>query len=83
VPAGGVELRVRSSRMQPLAGVGERGAAFRLAADVSAGSVAVPIYLDALVFQRGRTITALLFTSVRTRLPGQLKLAAAVARRMR
>jgi hypothetical protein len=83
VPAGGVTLRVRSSRMQPLAGVGDRSAAFRLVADVSAGSVAVPIYLDALVFQRGRTVTALLFTSVRTRLPGQLKLATTVAARMR
>jgi hypothetical protein len=83
VPAAGVELRVRSSRMQSLPGVGERSAAFRLVADVSAGTVAVPLYLDALVFQRGRTVTALLFTSVRTRLPGQLKLATTVAGRMR
>jgi len=83
VPATGVKVRVRSSRMQALTGVGERAAAFRLVADVSAGTVAVPIYLDALVFQRGRTITALLFTSLRTRLPGQLRLAATVAGRMR
>ena len=84
VPAGtSVALRVRSSRMQPLGGVGENGAVFRLVASVSSGNASVPLYLDALVFQRGRTITALLFTSALDRVPGQLALARAVARRMR
>ena len=84
VPAGAdVTLRVRSSRMQPLGGVGENGAAFRLVASVSSGNVSLPLYLDALVFQRGRTVTALLFTSAMERVPGQLALARAVARRMR
>ena len=84
VPAGtDVKLRVRSSRMQPLGGVGENGAVFRLVASVSSGNVSVPLYLDALVFQRGRTITALMFTSAMDRVPGQLALARAVARRMR
>lgn len=84
VPAGtNVALRVRSSRMQPLGGVGENGAAFRLVASVSSGNASLPLYLDALVFQRGRTITALLFTSAMERVPGQLALARAVARRMR
>ena len=84
VPAGtSVAVRVRSSRMQPLGGVGENGSAFRLVASVSSGNVSLPLYLDALVFQRGRTITALLFTSAMERVPGQLALARAVARRMR
>ncbi len=84
VPAGtDVKLRVRSSRVQPLGGVGENGAVFRLVASVSSGNVSVPLYLDALVFQRGRTITALMFTSAMDRVPGQLVLARAVARRMR
>jgi hypothetical protein len=84
VPAGtSVALRVRSSRMQPLGGVGENGAAFRLVASLSSGNVSLPLYLDALVFQRGRTITALLFTSAAEHVPGQLALARAVARRMR
>ena len=85
VPAGTrrAALRVRSSRMQPLGGVGENGTAFRLVASVSSGNVSLPLYLDALVFQRGRTITALLFTSAMERMPGQLALARAVARRMR
>jgi hypothetical protein len=84
VPAGtNLTLRVRSSRMQPLGGVGENGAAFRLVASLSSGNVSLPLYLDALVFQRGRTITALMFTSAMERVPGQLALARAVARRMR
>ena len=84
VPAGtNLALRVRTSRMQPLGGVGENGAAFRLVASVSSGNVSLPLYLDALVFQRGRTITALMFTSAMERVPGQLALARAVARRMR
>jgi hypothetical protein len=83
VPAGtSVSLRVRSSRMQMLS-VGENGAVFRLVASVSSGNVSLPLYLDALVFQRGRTITALLFTSAIDRVPGQLALARAIARRMR
>ena len=69
--------------MQPLGGVGENGAAFRLVASVSSGNVSVPLYLDALVFQRGRTVTALMFTSAMDRVPGQLPLARSVARRMR
>ena len=74
VPAGtNLTLRVRTSRMQPLGGVGEN----------SSGNVSLPLYLDALVFQRGRTITALMFTSAMERVPGQLALARAVARRMR
>lgn len=83
VPDGtNVVLRVRSSRMLPL-DVGENGAVFRLVASLSSGNVSLPLYLDALVFQRGRTITALLFTSAVERVPGQLALARAVVRRMR
>ena len=70
--------------MQPLDGVGENGAAFRLVAIASRPATSpLPLYLDALVFQRGRTITALMFTSAVERVPGQLALARAVVRRMR
>jgi hypothetical protein len=81
-PSPGLTFRVRSSKLQPLR-VGDRGAVFRLVAEVSSGRQSLPVYLDVLVFQRGRTIAALLYTSPLQRVSGQLTLARAVARRMR
>lgn len=63
--------------------VGDRRAAFRVIARVSAGGQSVALYLDAVVVQRGRSIAALFFTNPNRPLGGQARVAAAVAARMR
>jgi hypothetical protein len=63
--------------------VGERRLALRLVARVSSGGRSLPIVLDVLVFQRGRSVAALMFTGLVQRVGGQAGLARLVASRMR
>jgi hypothetical protein len=76
-------LRVVSARMVRAPRVGERAIAYRIVASVEAGGAAVRVYLDVLGFQRGRSIVALFFTGAHRPVPGQVRVAQAVAARMR
>ena len=79
----GLMARIRSSRMVRAPSVGARAAAYRLVGEAHAGANTVSIHVDMLVLQRGRSIALLLFSNVRTPVPGQVALARVVARRMR
>ena len=80
----GVAAQIRSSRMvAPPPRIGARVAAYRLVAEVQARSNVVPIHLDLLALQRGRTIAVLTFIGAAAPVRGQAVLARVVARRMR
>jgi hypothetical protein len=81
--ATGLKIRTASARVEHAPKVGERAAAYHLAAMISTNGVTVHIYLDLLVFQRGRTQAVLVFTGVDSPVPSQLSYARAVAARMR
>jgi hypothetical protein len=78
-----LDVRVTSSRRTAAPRVGERSAAYRLVAEMAAGGQTVRLYLDVFVFQRGRSIAGLFFTSVFQPLKDQAPLARAVAARLR
>ena len=81
--ATGVSIRSASARKVHAPKVGERAAAYRLSAVVSAHGVRIHIYLDLLAIQRGRTQAALVFTGIDSPVPSQLSYARAVAASMR
>jgi hypothetical protein len=80
---GGRNARVVSSAIVRAPRLGERRIALRLVARVSSGGRSLPIYLDLLVIQRGRSVAALMFTGLAERVEGQAGLARLVASRMR
>lgn len=81
---GGVfTLRVLSSKVVPAPKVGDRRIAYRLVAQLGMQGVGIPVYLDILAFQRGRSIAALLFTGVSRPIAGRAVAASRVAARMR
>lgn len=80
---GAVKAEVVSSRRVPAPRVGERAAAYRLVAEVGVSGTSLKVYIDVLVFQRGRSIAALFFTGAFEPLPGRAALARVVAARLR
>jgi hypothetical protein len=79
----GLEAEVVSSRRVPAPSVGERAAGYRLVAELSAPGASLKVYIDVLVFQRGRSIAALFFTGAFEPVPGRTPLARTVAARLR
>ena len=79
----GVSARVVSSSVVPAPRVGERRVGVRLVARFAAGGRTLPLYVDVLVVQRGRSIAVLMFTGLAERISGQTALARAVAARLR
>ena len=63
--------------------LGERAAAYNLAATVAVNGVQLRVYMDLLVFQRGRTQAGLIFTGIGSHVPSQVSYARAVVARMR
>ena len=81
---GGVfTLRVLSSKVVRAPKVGDRRIAYRLLAQLGAQGVGIPVYLDIVGFQRGRSIAALFFTGVSRPIAGRADAARRVAARMR
>jgi hypothetical protein len=78
-------LRVQSSKVVPAPKVGDRRIAYRLVAELGTQGVGVgiPVYLDIVGFQRGRSIAALFFTGVSRPIAGRAGVARRVAARMR
>lgn len=84
LPAGrGFTVEVVSSRQIAAPRVGERAAAYRLIAEVTAGSAQLELYVDVLVFQRGRSIGGLISTGAFQPVARQAAIARAVASRLR
>ena len=79
----GVKMTVRTSRMLAAPHVGERSIAFRIVAEIGTRAQHVPIYLDVLAAQRGRSITMLLFAALNRPITGQATLARLVDTRAR
>jgi hypothetical protein len=79
----GFTARVVSSKQLTAPRIGERAAAYRLVAEVTASGTQLELYIDVLVFQRGRSIGGLFFTGAFEPVKGQAALARAVAARLR
>lgn len=79
----GVEGRLLSSKMVTAPKIGERSAAYAITARLSGNSTSLPVFVDILAFQRGRSIGALVFTGLGSRLPSQRYFAAAIVGRLR
>ena len=62
---------------------GDGSAAYRLVASLSTGGLPLELYLDVVVVRRGRTIVALMLTSLHRSLARRDQLARAIAARMR
>jgi hypothetical protein len=75
--------KVVSSRRVPAPKLGERAAAYRLVAELTSNGVSLKVYVDVLVFQRGRSIAALFFTGAFEPVGGRTPVARAVAARLR
>jgi hypothetical protein len=78
-----MDARVVSSRRVPAPKLGERSAGYRLAAELIANGVSLKIYIDVLVFQRGRSIAAIFFTGAFEPVEGRTAVGRAVAGRLR
>jgi hypothetical protein len=80
---GAVPLRVRSAQRVPAPRLGERTAAYRVVAALTTNGRTVPIYLDVLVFGRGRSLASLLAVGAYNPLGDRLVLARTMVARMR
>jgi hypothetical protein len=82
---GGAALsgRVISSKVVAAPRVGDRRFAVRLVARVTVGGRSLPLVIDVVAFQRGRSVAALMFSGFAERVSGQTAVARIVAARMR
>jgi hypothetical protein len=79
----GVEGKLLSSKMVPAPRLGERSAAYAITARLSGNGTSLPVFVDVIAVQRGRSIAALVFTGVGSRLPSRQYYAARVTDRLR
>jgi hypothetical protein len=79
----GVRGTVISSKMVTAPKLGERAAAYAIRARLTGPGGSLPVWVDVVAVQRGRSIAALVFTALGSRLPSRQYFAAAVANRLR
>jgi hypothetical protein len=79
----GIEGKVLSSKMVPAPKLGERSAAYAITARLSGNGNSLPVFVDVIAVQRGRSIAALVFTGVGGRVPSRQYYAASVSERLR
>jgi hypothetical protein len=79
----GVRGTVLSSKMVRAPKLGEQAAGYAIEARLSGNGTTVPVFVDVFAVQRGRSIAALVFTALRSRLPSQRYFASAVTDRLR
>ena len=79
----GVKGRLLSSTMVRAPKIGDRSAAYAITARLTGNGTSLPVFVDVLAFQRGRSIGALVFTGLGSRLPSQRYYAAAIDNRLR
>lgn len=80
-PEPGVEIRVLSSRMLRAPGLGERSASYRMVIRASSGGRSARLYVDMLVFQKQRSIGAVMAVSPIQPLAGMRTLALSMVAR--
>jgi hypothetical protein len=78
-----VEGKLLSSKMIPAPKLGERSAAYAITARLSGNSNSLPVFVDVIAVQQGRSIAAVVFTGVGSRLPSRQYYAASVSNRLR
>ena len=78
----GFDAEVASARRVAAPRVGERSAAYRIVVTLSRGSVHANVYVDVLVFLKGRAIAGLFFTSAPQPLGGRTAAARRVVARL-
>jgi hypothetical protein len=66
-----------------VARVGQQTYAFRIVTKVAVEGVSIDVFFDTLYFQKGRTITGLMFVTALEPFPGQTVIARKLATRMR
>jgi hypothetical protein len=81
-PEPGLSLRVLSSQMLASPRLGERSASYRMVVRASGNGRTFRMYMDVLVFQKGRAIGALMATTAFEPLPGRRALASRMLARM-
>jgi hypothetical protein len=79
----GVRGRLLSSKMVTPPTLGERSAAYAITAKLSGNGTSLPVFVDVVAVQRGRSIAALVFTGVGSRVPSRQYFAAKIAGRLR
>jgi hypothetical protein len=79
----GIEGKLLSSKMVPAPKLGERSAAYAVTARLSGNGNSLPVFVDVIAVQQGRSIAALVFTGVGSRLPSRQYYAASVSDRLR
>jgi hypothetical protein len=78
----GIRGRLVSSKMVTAPELGERSAAYAITAQISGNGVSMRVFVDVVVVQRGRSIAALVFTGLGSRLPSRQFFAASVSERL-
>jgi hypothetical protein len=79
----GIRGRLLSSRMVRAPRLGERAAAYAIKAELTGNGATLPVFVDVIAVQRGRSIAALIFTGLGSPMPSRQYFAAQVAGRMR
>ena len=80
---GGVSTKVVSAARRSAPKLAQRAAAYRVVVRVTADQQTVPIYFDVLVFQKGRSLSALMAISIGKPFAVHAALARRIAARMR
>jgi hypothetical protein len=79
----GVKGRLLSSKMVAAPRLGDLSAAYAVTAEISGNGQSLPVFVDVTVVQRGRSIAALVFTGMGSRLPSRAYFAESVSGRLR
>lgn len=79
----GIEGKLLSSKMVPGPKLGERSAAYAITARLSGNGTSLPVFVDVIAVQRGRSIAAIVFTGVGSHLPSRQYYASTVSDRLR
>jgi hypothetical protein len=79
----GVKGRLVSSTMVRAPKLGERSAAYAIVARLSGNGTSLPVFVDVIAVQRGRSIAAIVFTGLGSRQPSREYFASTVAGRLR
>ena len=79
----GVEGRLLSSRMVTSPRLGDHAAAYAISAELRGNGTVIPVFVDVVAVHRGRSIAALVFTGVGSRLPDRQYYASRITGRLR
>lgn len=78
-----IQGRLVSSEMVRAPKLGDRAAAYAVKAELTGNGATIPVFVDVIAVQRGRSIAALVFTGLGSPMPSRQYFAAQVTQRMR